>query len=406
MVVKKENNKINIFGINVSLLKHLEIEEKIKIALTNREKIFISTPNPEIILSSDNDEELFYILNKSDLAVADGIGLKMAAWLMGSNLHRWPGSVMTNWLLDYAQQKGYKVALLNLKGGLSTEEEIREAVVKKYPKLKFIVEPIDKEWSLPYYQSLNIFSPDIVLVGIGSPYQEKFIYHRILNLPFVKVAMGVGGTLDYLSGKVKPAPKLMVKFGLEWLWRLINIFSYTSTRKRLFRISRAIFVFPVKFLKWLVINPLTYRKNVACFLYKNNGKGQMVLVLERADEAGHYQLPQGGLDGQSLLSGGTRELQEEIGTHKFTPQKTYPNLYKYQFIKNGNRGFRNYKGQSQGLMIAKFIGGDNDIKINYWEFRSWKWVPVEAFVESVHPLRREAAHKFYEKFKQLDLKNK
>ena len=68
---------------------------------------------------------------------------------------------------------------------------------------------------------INEKKPDLLLVGIGFPKQEKWIYNNIKNLN-VKVAIGVGGSFDVMSGNVKRAPKIFIKLGLEWFYRLIT----------------------------------------------------------------------------------------------------------------------------------------------------------------------------------------
>jgi len=61
--------------------------------------------------------------------------------------------------------------------------------------------------------------PDILLVGVGAPKQEKWIYkyYAKYNIP---VSIGVGATFDFIAGNVKRAPAIMQKYGMEWLWRL------------------------------------------------------------------------------------------------------------------------------------------------------------------------------------------
>jgi len=68
---------------------------------------------------------------------------------------------------------------------------------------------------------INQFKPDFLFVGFGAPYQEQWIDHNLAELK-VKVAMSVGGSFDYLAGKVNRAPVLLRRIGLEWFWRLLN----------------------------------------------------------------------------------------------------------------------------------------------------------------------------------------
>jgi N-acetylglucosaminyldiphosphoundecaprenol N-acetyl-beta-D-mannosaminyltransferase len=84
-------------------------------------------------------------------------------------------------------------------------------------------------------------SPDILFVALGAPKQERWIFENLNKLESVKLAMGVGGAFDFLSGKTKRAPLWMRKIGLEWFWRLI------IEPRRVKRIIDAVIVFPVIF---------------------------------------------------------------------------------------------------------------------------------------------------------------
>ncbi len=396
-----KTKKINILGIEINLIKKINIKKILKNILLSKQQLFITTPNPEIVLLANQNEELHYILNQADLSIADGVGLKFAGLLMGKNIPRWSGSEITTYLLDLANNQHYKVAILNWRLGLSSKHEIEKTLKERYPELQFVINNIDKEWSLNYYQKINAFQPDILFVALGSPYQEKFIYKNLHKMPFVKIAIGVGGSFDYLTGKITPAPQLIKTIGLEWLWRLINLYNFSFPIKRLQRISRAIIIFPLKFLKWYFINPHFYRQNVVCFLYREKNNKFEVLLLKRKGENNHWQLPQGGVDKESLEIAGTRELQEETGTYKFKPQKTFTNLYKYQFPDKTNRYFRNYLGQNQGLLLAEYYGDSHDIKLNYYEYTDWQWVNITELVKTVYPNRQKSTNLFLNKFKEF-----
>ena len=86
--------------------------------------------------------------------------------------------------------------------------------------------------------AINRAKPDVLLVALGHPDQEKWIYHNLDKIPSVKLAIGVGGALDFISGKLRRAPRWMRSINLEWLFRLIQ------EPKRLKRIRRAVLDFP------------------------------------------------------------------------------------------------------------------------------------------------------------------
>lgn len=400
-----------ILGIKISEITPKEILNEIENLMSFKKSSFIVTPNPEIILASHEDEELFYILNKADLALADGFGLVIAGLFQGSKIKRITGSDLTPKLLKEAELKNKKVFIANWQDGLSKKNDISNVLEKKYPALKFLV--LDLERGIELKESdleiINSFAPEIMFCTFGSPYQEKFIFHNKEKIKSLYLSLAVGGSFDFLSGKIIRAPKIFRIIGFEWLWRLI------LQPKRWRRIYRATFVFLSKALK-ANFKHFFYRPNVACLLYRNtNNFEKEILLIERRDDKGHWQIPQGGTDGESLKEAGSRELREELNTDKFIIRASYKNLFRYLFpnleveknrVKNAQYKYKfDYKGQKQGLIIAEFTGQDSDIKVNFWEHLNFKWVKESEFVNSVHRVRQESAKIFLEKLQKLSDKS-
>lgn len=202
----------------------------------------IATINPEIILAAQEDEKYKNILNACNLNVADGFGLNLAFWKNGEKLKcRFAGADLMEEILEMAAGKGMKIFLAARKDGLSSWEETRDAILKKYPALEIEGENISKE-TISY--QLKTASSDVVFCNFGAPYQEKFLSSlKDQENGKIKLAIGVGGSFDYLTGKVRRAPLWMRQFGLEWLWRLI-----LEPRYRFKRIWKAVVVFPYKIL--------------------------------------------------------------------------------------------------------------------------------------------------------------
>ncbi len=401
---------VSILGINLSQFEQTEILKQVADFLSGSSQHYIVTPNPEIILASHKDEELFYILNKADLSLADGFGLVIAARVFGTNLPRVTGSDLTVELLKASAEKKTRVIILNWEKGLSKNEDIESALNKQFNGLIFSVIYIGREKFLSddIIKKINDFSPALLFNTLGSPYQEKLIYHNLSKLPSVKVALGIGGSFDFITKKIKRAPQIFRKLGLEWLWRLLNAFAYQDSGRRIYRIYQATCVFMLKVLKARFINPWLYRSNVACLLYKKEGVNIKFLMVEREDQFSHWQIPQGGTDGESLEVAGTRELREEIGTDELRTLATFSNVYRYKFppennSKQSRQYAHNYRGQKQGLLIAEFTGNDSDIKINFWDHKNWKWVELSDFIKTAHPVRRIAYEKFLEKFNSLNI---
>ena len=95
---------------------------------------------------------------------------------------------------------------------------------EKYPHLKIVGGHngyFDEKEEKKILYDIKKLSPSILLVGLGAPKQEKWIYDNI-RLTTAKVAIGIGGSFDVMSGKTKRAPKIFCKLGLEWFYRLLK----------------------------------------------------------------------------------------------------------------------------------------------------------------------------------------
>ena len=384
---------VNILGIKLSKLNRTELISRLDSFLNGSGQHFLVTPNPEIILRAGHDEEYFYILNTADIAVADGFGLVLAGLLNGQKIPRITGSDLTPSLLKKAETEQIKTLIINWKAGLSKADDLKNTLKNNFPNLIFEVLDTDKKVNLSLEENLkiNLFKPQLVFVTLGAPDQEKLIWHELKNWPSVRLALAVGGSFDFLTGKTTRAPRVMRQLGIEWLWRL------TLQPQRINRIWQATVVFGLKVLKSRFIEPMLYRPNVAIMLYKKTAEGFKILVVARTDNPKHWQIPQGGTDGEAIEVAGAREAREELGTDKFVLKKSFKNLYTYNFKKLGKERTHKkhgYKGQRQSLIIAEFTGEDSDIKINYWDHVAWQWVSPDKLMETVHPYRQGAMKTF------------
>lgn len=255
---------MNILGVKIDNLSREEILEKIEGFLSGNkpctiyaennkfnhnmeEKVRgrfhqIATVNPEFILHAQKDEDFKNILNNCDLNVADGAGINFAFWRHSQKLKaRIAGVDLMEEILKIVSINNYKIFLAAGKWGLSTWEETRDAILKIYPNLKINGVNIDKNSS---GYGLRVTDYDIVFCNFGAPFQEKFLHSlKTLNNSKIRLTMGVGGSFDYLTGKIKRAPQWMRQFGLEWLFRLIS-----KPRYRIKRIFNAVVIFPIKII--------------------------------------------------------------------------------------------------------------------------------------------------------------
>jgi len=207
----------------------------------------VATVNPEMLVAAHQHKEFQQILKKTDLCIADGVGLSWLSLLtQGVWLHRLTGNDITTLLLKHADLHKKTVFLLG-----STDEVILQTGQKikiGFPHLQIFGESGGKllyeegEWKFEedahVVEHIQEARPDILFVALGHEKQESWIYHHRVFFPTVKIAVGVGGVFDFLSGKAKRAPKVWQRLGMEWLWRLLR------EPKRFKRIFTAVILFP------------------------------------------------------------------------------------------------------------------------------------------------------------------
>lgn len=188
--------------------------------LDNHTKKFIVTANPETFTLAESDLEVESILlNKENDIVPDGISIVRGAGLYGIKIsERITGIDTTLKLLELLNNKKKTLYLFG-----ATEEVLEKltAVIKEnYPCIKILgstngyVEDKNR-----VFKNIIDLNPDVCLVALGIPAQEKLIAKHI-GKARKGIYMGVGGTFDVLSGSKKRAPKIFIKMNLEWLYRI------------------------------------------------------------------------------------------------------------------------------------------------------------------------------------------
>ena len=184
----------------------------------------IATTNPEFVMTAQQDEAFRQLLWQADLCIPDGVGLLMAArWLKRPLPQRVPGSELIYHLAQLAAQNGWRLFLLGAAPGVA--EEAAVILQQKYPSLLIAgtyagtPDPAENE---AIVQRINASQADILFVAYGAPRQDKWIARNKESLTTVRLAMGVGGSLDFITGRSIRAPRWLQNLGLEWLYRLIR----------------------------------------------------------------------------------------------------------------------------------------------------------------------------------------
>ena len=291
--------KTNVLGIEIDSDKKEVVLEGIKNRLNDGRSIFIVTPYSEMIVAAQKDEELKNVLNSADFSLPDGAGVLWAAhylslfpsrglgrdqgrgrtivktWYLISSLiaiifnpkslrdpipEKISGSDFVWDLARLAAERGLSIFLLG--GFADTARLAAEKLKSRFPNLEIagttspVILPGLAEASRGERHSegsrdsssaiaigtqndkiineINNSRADFLFVALGPVRQEKWIHENLPKLN-AKLAIGLGGTFDYLAQKRPLAPRFWASGGLEWLWRLL------TQPWRLKRIFRGVF---------------------------------------------------------------------------------------------------------------------------------------------------------------------
>lgn len=212
-----------ILNVPFDALTMDEAVARVQMLLKKEGQHYICTPNPEIVMEAQSDRELMSILREADLVVPDGIGIVWASKYSAIRLReRVAGYDLTQRL--FAALAGTEETVYFFGGAPGVATDAARKMVKQYPGLKIVGVHngyFDEAEEKKIIYDIKKLSPSILLVGLGAPKQEKWIYEN-MRLLGAKVSIGVGGSFDVMAGRTKRAPKPFQRLGLEWLYRLLT----------------------------------------------------------------------------------------------------------------------------------------------------------------------------------------
>lgn len=228
----------SILNIPVDNISIAEAKLAVENALINNDgktlKIF--TPNPEILLKARKDKYFKEVLQRSDLSITDGFGIILAGYFTGNRIkEQIKGIDLMVEICDIAHRKNKSVFLLGGQNGVALQTKIN--LETKFPSIRIAGFSEDAGVC---YNLIPETKPDIIFVALGAPSQERWIIENINKFPYIKVAMGVGGAFDMISGKIKRAPIFFQVLRIEWFWRFLM-----EPKKRFGRMLNAVMVFPL-----------------------------------------------------------------------------------------------------------------------------------------------------------------
>lgn len=450
-------NKIEVAGLKIDAVTKPELLTLIHGCMSVNKKSWITTVYSEFLYAALENPKIMEMLNKADFAVADGIGvfwarryleipltaksywgkILQALWQIKYSLaaivfnpqwiksldarpsyaeasegsrykenKSWEKIVGADLIWDLAKLAADNNLSIYLLGGFeNTPELVKQKLISQYPNIS--ISTSNKNPNDPaIIEDIKKSSADMLFVAYGPIKQEKWIAENLPKLN-IKLAIGVGGTFDYIAGKKSAPPKFIRYSGLEWLWRLV------MQPYRFKRIINATFGLILALWRYKIFMSYPYRPNIVSIILNKENK---ILICQRnpnnpedkkfgfkkKDMANYWQFPQGGIDkGESIEQTALRECKEELGITNLSIFKISQKKHSYLYPNALRPLFRHqskYKGQEQFIAYLKFMGTDSEIRVDNIEFIKHKWIEPEKLGE-VHEHRKNVA-----KIAQEDLK--
>lgn len=275
--------KVNILSVEIAAATRTAVKEEVAQLLRGTDSCGIAKVNAEFLVRSLRDREFQACLASTRLNIADGIGVLWAAryltlrttglralrpaqilWQAAYSLaslvlfprfcrtpipERIPGVEALFTMLEAAQETGASVYLLGAEEDIN--ERAERSIQVKYPRL-VIAGARGGYWAddEAVLKEIDRSGATLLVVALGSPKQEYWIRDHLPALAEVRVAVGEGGSLDFIAGDFRRAPACMQSVGLEWLWRLFMNRNKTGTAARAGRVWNAVPVFICHVVQW------------------------------------------------------------------------------------------------------------------------------------------------------------
>ena len=212
---------VNLFGLKIDDISLLRATTLARTSLRGGEGRIFFTPNLEMLEMARKNGEIRDLLNSASVLLPDGDGVLLTSRLMKTPIkNKVTGIDFGESLMDLAQKEGKSIFLLGGKVGVA--KKAAKNLLIKYPNLKICgihSGYFQAEAECEIVSKIKGANPDILIVCMGFPRQEKFVVKHKSEFESIKVVACLGGALDIWSGRKKRAPKFIRNAHLEWLWR-------------------------------------------------------------------------------------------------------------------------------------------------------------------------------------------
>ncbi len=251
VLISRASEVRQLFGVPIHAATIAQTIELCDNAIRAHDRLVIGVVNAAKIVRMQKQMSLREAVLRADLVLADGMSVVWASRILGQQLpERIAGIDLFYSLLDLADRQRYSVYLLG------AEQNVLDIVMKRvresYPNARIAGSQngyFDEDDAAGIAEDIRSSRADILFVAITSPKKELFLetYGDRLEVP---VCHGVGGTFDIMAGKVKRAPSVWQKTGLEWLYR-----TFQEPRRlwKRYLVTNSVFI-------WMVLRELVRKR--------------------------------------------------------------------------------------------------------------------------------------------------
>lgn len=235
--------RISILGVPIDRVTREQALLEIESLLSSGGQHHVMTPNPEMLVEAGKNPTFREVLSRSAMNVPDGVGLLWASRWIGTPISERVAGV--DLFQDLCLSPSLPpVYLLGAAPGIAARTG--ERLSRRNPSLHIVgtesgsPDPAEETGII---QRIHASGAQALFVAFGAPRQDLWIARNLPKMPGIRLAMGVGGSFDFIAGVRKRAPAWLRSAGLEWFWRLIR------EPRRFRRIISAVLVFPLLVLR-------------------------------------------------------------------------------------------------------------------------------------------------------------
>jgi len=263
-------DKIELLGVLFEKKNRADYERDLVNLLEHGDCALVVTPNPEMLVDSEDDPSFKDVLNRAQLRIIDGFGIVLMSQFFGGGLVRFPGVDMLKFLVAQASIRDLRVLIA---GGMnegdaerasqkllaichpepaegsskskdsSTSLRMTKSNIESFTPGKIKLTDHGWEGDEELKKKIEEYQPHIIALGLGHGKQELWLNDNLKQFSSVRLGIGIGGAIEFYAGRQIRAPKLFRDLGLEWLYRVVR------EPIRLKRILTAVVVFPILLLK-------------------------------------------------------------------------------------------------------------------------------------------------------------